>query len=117
MKYLLIILIFNLSLLACAGDCMRCHPKLLATIDEDERHKPMLGCIKCHKPNPKSEGACGDKCFSCHSKADIDDANVAEHDIIEECRDCHVGEIQKVFDTSLSTDQSHSESMKDFLLH
>jgi hypothetical protein len=95
---------------------MSCHPKLLDGIDTDERHKPMLGCIKCHAPNPEKMAQCGNDCFACHSMVKIYEADVDEHDVIQGCRDCHVGAVEKMFDATKSFNQSTSESLKDFLV-
>lgn len=115
MKYLLFLSIFTYSLFACTGDCMTCHPKLIPTINEDLRHKPMLTCIKCHSAEPNTMAECGNDCFACHPMEKINKPNVREHDVIQKCRDCHVGEKEKLFDVSTSFDQSHSNSLKDFL--
>lgn len=117
MKYLFTLLLFTFTLLACTGDCLTCHPKLIPTINEDLRHKPMLTCINCHSANPDSMAECGDDCFSCHSITKINAVNVREHDVIQECRDCHVGADEKLFDTSNTFDQSNSETLKDFLVN
>jgi hypothetical protein len=85
------------------------------TINEDERHKPMLTCINCHSADPNSMAECGDDCFSCHPMSKINDANVREHDVIQKCRDCHVGEKEKLFDISNMPNQSHPDTLKDFL--
>ena len=116
MKYLYLLLIFSYSLLACTGDCLTCHPKLVPTINTDLRHKPMLTCINCHSAEPNKMAECGADCFSCHPMTKINEAKVKEHDVIQKCRDCHVGIDEKVFDTSKSFNQSHDESLKDFLL-
>ena len=115
MKYILLLFIFTYSLFGCTGDCMTCHPKLIPTINEDLRHKPMLTCIKCHSSEPNTMAECGDDCFACHPMSKINKPNVREHDVIQKCRDCHVGEKEKLFDISNSFDQSHSNSLKDFL--
>jgi hypothetical protein len=115
MKYFTLILLLAYSLLACTGDCLTCHPKLVPTINEDLRHKPMLTCIKCHSAEPSKMAECGDDCFSCHPMSKINKANVREHDVIQKCRDCHVGEDEKIFDNSILFDQSKKESLKDFL--
>jgi len=116
MKYLFALLLFSYTLLACTGDCMTCHPKLVPTIHEDARHKPMLTCINCHSADPNKMADCGADCFACHSMKKINSANVREHDVIQGCRDCHVGAIEKIFDTSNSLNQSKEESLKIFLL-
>lgn len=58
---------------------------------------------------------CGSDCFGCHSMKKINAADVREHDVIGECRDCHVGADEKLFDISKPFGQSSSESLKDFL--
>jgi len=116
MKYLSLIILFTYSLFACSGDCLSCHPKLIPTINEDLRHKPMLTCIKCHSSEASAMAECGDDCFSCHPMSKINKANVDEHRVIQECRDCHLGVKEKLFDTSNSFDQSHIKSLKDFLV-
>jgi len=115
MKILALFIITTNLLLACTGDCLTCHPKLLPTIQEDVRHKPMLSCINCHSAEPNTMAECGDDCFACHPMSKINKANVREHDIIQECRDCHVGAKEKLFNASRSFDQSHTNSLKDFL--
>jgi hypothetical protein len=115
MKYLILLAFFTISLLACTGDCMSCHPKLIPTINEDLRHKPMLTCINCHKSEPNKMADCGADCFGCHTKSKIDKPNVREHDVIQKCRDCHVKAKEKLFDISKSFNQSHTETLKDFL--
>jgi hypothetical protein len=109
-----IISIFWISVFGCTGDCMTCHPKLMATIEQDLRHKPMLGCINCHSAEPKSMADCGDDCFACHTMQRINKPNVRAHDVIQECRDCHVGEKEKLFDIR-QKGQSHGETLRDFL--
>ena len=116
MKYLISLTLITSLLLACTGDCLTCHPKLVPTIKTDVRHKAMLTCINCHSANPSSMAECGSDCFACHSMKKINAADVREHDVIQACRDCHVGADEKLFDTSKSFNQSHSEPLKDFLI-
>ena len=116
MKYIVYILFLSISLFACTGDCLSCHPKLIPTINEDERHKPMLSCKNCHSVKPNVMAECGDDCFSCHPMSKINAANVREHDVIQICRDCHVGVDEKLFDTTNTFNQSRGESLKDFLV-
>ena len=116
MKYITLILIFTYSLLACTGDCLTCHPKLVPTINEDLRHKPMLTCINCHSEEPNAMAECGDQCFSCHKASDIYKTKVKEHDVIQSCIDCHEADNEKLFDNSTSFNQSKKESLKDFLI-
>jgi hypothetical protein len=115
MKSLLIIFILLTSVYANMGDCFTCHPKLIKGIDTDTRHNSMLSCIKCHSPNKKSVLECGDKCFSCHKEKDLDPEEIPEHKVFEDCRECHVDAKKKLLDISKIHDQSHSDSLKDFL--
>ena len=116
MKYIILLIFLTFSLFACTGDCLSCHPKLIPTIKEDLRHKPMLTCINCHSADPNKMADCGSDCFACHSMSKINKANVREHDVIQECRDCHVGEKEKLFDISASFDQTPSDTLKGFLI-
>ncbi|RUM63948.1 MAG: hypothetical protein DSZ03_04785 [Sulfurimonas sp.] len=116
MKVLYALLFIIGSLLACTGDCLTCHPALVPTINEDLRHKPMLTCINCHSANPSSMAECGSDCFGCHSMEKINKPNIREHDVIQECRDCHMKMKQELLDLVPSSDQSTAQPpLKDFL--
>ena len=88
MKLLVVLLLSNIYLFACSGDCLSCHPSLEATILTDERHSPMLGCIKCHSAETGGISECGKDCFSCHPIEKIN-PDVKEHEVIEKCANCH----------------------------
>jgi len=118
MKIFILVFLATTVLFGCTGDCLTCHPKLVPTIHEDLRHKPMLGCIECHSADPNSMAECGSDCFGCHSMQKINAANVRAHDVIQGCRDCHVGAQEKLFDISLPQNQSTKEdTLKEFLTH
>lgn len=91
MKSVLMFITFGIFayLYACSGDCLSCHPILKKDILQDLRHKPMLGCISCHKDNTRMS-ECGEDCFSCHEIKKIESSGVIEHKVIRECRDCHI---------------------------
>jgi len=116
MKALLLILLMVFSTFACTGDCLTCHPKLVPTINEDLRHKPMLTCINCHSADPNSMAECGNDCFGCHSMEKINKPNVREHDVIQGCRDCHVGLTEEIMSVPPTTGQSYQKPLKEFLL-
>lgn len=97
MKLILFILALVLNIYACTGDCLSCHPNLALTIEEDERHKPMLTCINCHSPDANKMADCGADCFSCHPMSKINDLGIKEHRVIQGCRDCHVKLKQALF--------------------
>jgi len=111
MKILIFILLLSLGLFAEMGDCFKCHPSL----KNDGVHGGMSSCIKCHSKSKSDATECGDKCFSCHTKDDMDVENIYEHEVFEDCRECHVTKIHNIFDTSTSFDQSHPETLQDFL--
>ena len=117
MKYLLSLLfITNIALMACTGDCLTCHPKLVPTINEDLRHKPMLTCINCHSANPNSMAECGSDCFGCHSIEKIEKPNIKEHEVIRKCRDCHLEMQNEALDITRPLEQSFQKPLKEFLL-
>ncbi|OQX60513.1 MAG: hypothetical protein B5M52_00055 [Helicobacteraceae bacterium 4484_230] len=107
--------LFAVRLFACTGDCLTCHPKLIDTIESDERHKPMLTCITCHKADTDSMSECGDDCFACHSIEKIEEPNIKEHMVIRGCRDCHMELKKEMFETP-PEGQSVEKPLKEFLL-
>lgn len=113
MKIITLIFIAYISLMACTGDCLTCHPKLVPTINEDVRHKSMLTCIKCHPADPQKMADCGSDCFACHSVEKIEKPNIAEHKVIRGCRDCHMKLKEELF--SAPVEQSREQPLKDFL--
>jgi transcriptional accessory protein Tex/SPT6 len=116
MKTLLLITIFLTNIYASMGDCFTCHPSLIKGIDSNEAHKPMLTSIKCHTPSRQSVLECGDKCFSCHKEQDLEPEEIPEHRVFEDCRECHVEAKKKLLDITNTHDQSHVDTLKDFLL-
>ena len=111
-KFIVLILFSTLTyLFACSGDCLSCHPKLEKNIQQDERHKPMLGCISCHKDNTRMS-ECGDDCFSCHDIKKIETSGVEEHTVIRTCRDCHMKVDEFIV---LPQQQSHMPTLIDLL--
>ncbi len=118
MKYIALLLLFvGSSLLACTGDCLTCHPKLLATIHDDPRHKPMLGCIDCHSADPDAMSECGSDCFGCHPIEKIEKPGIKEHNVIRECRDCHLELQKEALDITNSMGQSMQKPLKELLLN
>jgi len=104
------------ALLACTGDCMTCHPKLMPTIEQDNRHKPMLTCIKCHSAKPDAMAECGSECFACHPVEKVENVGIPEHKVIRGCRDCHVKLKEMVSDIARPKDQSTLPPLKDLLI-
>lgn len=104
------------TLFACTGDCLTCHPTLLATIQDDERHKPMLTCIECHSADPESMSECGSDCFACHPVEKIEKVDVKAHMTIRACRDCHLKLEKALISIKPKSGQSHQQTLKELLL-
>ncbi|MGE4295012.1 MAG: hypothetical protein AB7E49_04865 [Campylobacterales bacterium] len=85
------ILFFSAALvaLACSGDCMSCHPALVANIQQDTHHRVMLECIQCHKESTNPDAPCGGNCFACHAPSSIPQ-QIPQHASLNECRSCHI---------------------------
>ena len=79
-----LLVIFKITV-ACNSDCLKCHIK----IPEDKEHRPVNGCINCHK-NHKIDvvNQCGADCFDCHSYSKVMKMT-NEHKIIKRCSECH----------------------------
>lgn len=103
-------------LFACTGDCLTCHPKLMPTIEQDARHKPMLGCIKCHSADPNAMAECGSECFACHPVEKVEQIGVPEHAVIRGCRDCHVKIKEQLSDIATPHNQSMLPPLKELLV-
>ncbi len=111
MKILLFIFTFSLGVFACTGDCLTCHPNLVPTIEEDNRHKPMLTCINCHSPDPNKMADCGADCFACHPISKINGLGIKEHNIIQECRDCHVKLKKELFGIAVKGESTLKDTL------
>ena len=111
MKILILILSISLTLFACTGDCLTCHPNLVPTIDQDQRHKPMLTCIKCHSANPNAMADCGSDCFACHPMSKINGLGIKEHNVIQGCRDCHVKMKEELFGISTKGESTLKDTL------
>ncbi len=102
---------------SCTGDCMSCHQTLMKNIDKDTHHKPMMDCIQCHSANPESMAECGADCFACHSIDKIEKPGIKEHNVIRQCRDCHMKMKEDIFSLPMGSDQHSMKPLKDFLLN
>ncbi|NPA59742.1 MAG: hypothetical protein GXO30_04680 [Epsilonproteobacteria bacterium] len=115
MKYIIILSILTLSLYGSMGNCLDCHKKLAKNIDKDKNHLAMKSCIECHSASTKNYLECGEKCFSCHSQDDLEPQKIPQHKVFEECRECHEVKTKHLFTPDTSFEQSHNDSLKDFL--
>jgi len=105
------IVIGFIKLFACNGDCLSCHPTLKKNILSDERHKPMLTCIECHKDNAGTS-ECGEDCFACHSMKKINDSGISQHSVVKDCRECHL-KTDNVL--AMPKEQTKMPTLMDFL--
>jgi len=108
---ILTILFLSVPLFAKMGNCFECHPLL----KNDTVHSGMATCIKCHTKTNIDALRCGDECFRCHTSNDMDTEHIPEHEVFEECRECHVLSVHDTFDTSIPSNQSYERTLQDFL--
>ncbi len=92
---------------------MTCHPNLVPTIEEDQRHKPMLECINCHSANANTMADCGSDCFACHPISKINGLGIKEHEVIQGCRDCHVKMKEELFGIPTKGQSTLKDSLFD----
>ncbi len=59
---------------------------------------------------------CGSDCFSCHPVEKIEAADVKEHAVIRECRDCHLELQKKLISIEPKVGQSRPKTLKAFIL-
>ena len=87
--------VFNMSLNACEGDCVVCHPKLVKEDGKlDKDHEVLVTCKTCHTQEEMEKidmgSGCGQDCWDCHDIKKVTASNVAEHRGLQKCIDCHV---------------------------
>lgn len=95
---------------------MTCHPKLMPTINQDQRHKPMLTCIRCHSADTNAMAECGSDCFACHPVEKIEKHDIAEHRVIRGCRNCHMKMKEAITDIATPKDQSNVRPLRELLM-
>ena len=80
-----------ISLFACSGACLDCHPSLLKNGKYDKDHAVLKTCIKCHsKHSVKEDTRCGADCWDCHNIKEVSVSDVKEHQGLKDCVDCHL---------------------------
>ena len=98
MRYLLVFLLFFISLYACSGNCIQCHPVLKESIERNH-HKILKSCISCHTTMPAGMSECGGDCFSCHSQNRLIKTDLKEHQKLSTCKECHANK-EDLFNTN-----------------
>ncbi len=95
---LLSLFFVQLSLFACEGDCISCHPGLIKDGKFDKEHKVLKTCVTCHTKEQMSKidmgGGCGQDCWECHDVTKVSKSGVKEHKGLDRCIKCHL-KIQK----------------------
>jgi hypothetical protein len=121
MKKIIVFLFLGSLLLACEGDCMKCHPRLLKDNQLDKDHKVLTTCIECHQPTnddlSKMGALCGQDCWDCHSIAKVQQVVTPSHMVLDACIKCHVKLKKDSFGNLklFSSPQMTSPSLKQFL--
>ena len=87
--------LFNMSLNACEGDCVVCHPKLVQENGKlDKDHEVLITCKTCHTQEEMEKidmgSGCGQDCWDCHDIKKVTASNVKEHRGLQKCIDCHI---------------------------
>ncbi len=75
----------------------------------------MLGCIECHSANPEAMADCGSDCFGCHPIEKIEKPGIKEHNVIRECRNCHIQMQNELLDITRPLGQSYQKPLKELL--
>ena len=94
LKYIVIFLAIIVRLVACDGDCVKCHPILIKSGSLDSDHKILSKCINCHKITSndleKMGSLCGQDCWECHSIKKVMSIKNKEHEALNKCIECHI---------------------------
>ncbi len=95
MKNVILLLFFiKLSLFACEGDCISCHPGLLKNGKFDKEHEVLKSCVTCHTKEQMSKidmgAGCGQDCWECHDVKKVSTSGVKEHEGLDRCIECHL---------------------------
>jgi hypothetical protein len=94
LKQIVLILTITLRVVACDGDCVKCHPTLMKSGSLDNNHKILSKCINCHKITSndleRMGSLCGQDCWECHSVNKVMSIKNKEHEALNKCIDCHV---------------------------
>ncbi len=94
MRILVAILFFSVSLFACEGDCMACHPGLLKDGKLDKEHQVLKSCVNCHTKEQMEKidmgGGCGQDCWECHDVKKVSASGIKEHEGLQKCITCHL---------------------------
>ena len=122
-KFLLFIatlVVFNIAAQACEGDCVVCHPNLVKEDGKlDKDHEILLSCKTCHTQEEMEKidmgSGCGQDCWDCHDIKKVTASNVAEHQGLQKCIDCHVTIDKSILGGSSAPAFSELPSLDDLM--
>lgn len=109
----------SISLFACDGDCMKCHPNLLKNNKLDANHKILAKCIECHKTSSddlqRMGALCGQDCWDCHSIKKVKKIVNPSHMALDSCINCHEKLDKKPFDCLDEFSSKKEQNSSNFL--
>ena len=115
-----ILFISNMSVSACEGDCVMCHPKLIKENGKmDEDHAILVSCKTCHTQEDMAKidmgSGCGQDCWDCHDIKKVTASKVKQHNGLQKCIDCHVTLDKNMFGGATGTAFSNLSTLDDLV--
>ena len=115
-----ILFISNISLSACEGDCVMCHPKLIKKDGKmDKDHAILVTCKTCHTQEEMEKidmgSGCGQDCWDCHDIKKVTASKVKQHNNLQKCIDCHVTLDKNMFGGATGTAFSNLGTLDDLV--
>ena len=115
-----ILFISNMSLNACEGDCVMCHPKLVNKDGKmDKDHAILVTCKTCHTQEEMEKidmgSGCGQDCWDCHDIKKVTASKVKQHNNLQKCIDCHVTLDKNMFGGATGTAFSNLSTLDDLV--
>ncbi len=112
--------ISNISLSACEGDCVMCHPKLVKKDGKmDKDHAILVTCKTCHTQEKMEKidmgSGCGQDCWDCHDIKKVTASKVKQHNNLQKCIDCHVTLDKNMFGGATGTAFSNLSTLDDLV--
>ncbi len=117
---IVILFISNISVSACEGDCVMCHPKLIKENGKmDKDHAVLVSCKVCHTQEKMEKidmgSGCGQDCWDCHDIKKVTASKVKQHNGLQKCIDCHVTLDKNMFGGATGTAFSNLSTLDDLV--
>ena len=117
---IVILFISNISVSACEGDCVMCHPKLIKENGKmDKDHAILVSCKVCHTQEKMEKidmgSGCGQDCWDCHDIKKVTASKVKQHNGLQKCIDCHVTLDKNMFGGATGTAFSNLSTLDDLV--